>query len=267
MRFDEVMVYTDVDGTAAISINNVSEVSCRNISSCDDFIKNGGMFGVASGRTHFSIDELFHNIPINLPYIEANGASVWDKGEDKYLFLAYLNMDDKIKLYEYVKERPSLTLTATTDKSYKVDFGSNRLQGPSDFERSIMSFDKYISSDLLKAAIVSFEKDITQTIEDLSAANLLSNTVLSRSSEIYLELFNRKASKGNGIKKVIEDYPELNKRKLVCVGDYYNDISMLKIADIAICPKNAVNEVKDICDYIASSDDVLSEVFDYLKEI
>ena len=35
---------------------------------------------------------------------------------------------------------------------------------------------------------------------------------------------------------------------LIACGDYVNDIEMLKDADVSVCPENAHEQVKGICD-------------------
>ena len=69
-----------------------------------------------------------------------------------------------------------------------------------------------------------------------------------------------------GIKRVIEEY-SLDNKTLVCIGDHYNDIEMLKMADIAICPKNAVDEVKNICEYVADDchNNAIKGAIEYLR--
>ena len=45
----------------------------------------------------------------------------------------------------------------------------------------------------------------------------------------------------------------LEKRTLVCIGDYFNDESMLRQADIAACPSNAAQGIQEICQLITCS--------------
>lgn len=158
MRFDNLIIYSDVDGTATYSIGRKAYVSKENKDAINDFVKNGGLFGVASGRSHDSIL-------------------------------------DVIKDNEYLYH--------------------------------------------LKSA---------------------------RSADIYLEMFDLFAGKDLGIKRVIEEY-SLDNKTLVCIGDHYNDIEMLKMADIAICPKNAVDEVKNICEYVADDchNNAIKGAIEYLR--
>ena len=269
MRFDELIIYTDVDGTAATHKDHIGMISEANLKAVREFLAEGGMFGVASGRIHESIDAIFQNTEINLPYIEANGASVWDKETQGYLSIYYINKAFKEKIYHFVKDHKNLTMTAMAQESKKVLFGDDRDERVVDYVRPLMSYEEFMQTDLLKCAILANGRDIDQAIEDLKDADFFDQITASRSADIYLEFFHSEASKGNGIKTAIKSREELKNRKLVCIGDFYNDISMLEIADIAICPANAVKEVQEICDYIAvrNDEDTIVDVLAYLRRL
>lgn len=268
MKDSNFIIYTDVDGTAATHVNRVGVVSDVTIRAIEEFVKKGGMFGVASGRNHLSIDQIFKNIDINLPYIEANGASIWDKEKD-YLSVHYIDKEFKKKIYQFVKEHKNLTMTAMRTESKKVVFSDERDEQIIDYHRSKMSYEEFMETELLKCAILANEKEIEQVMIELKSVDFLEGITSSRSADIYLEFFNSKASKGEGIKTVLKYRNDLKERKLVCIGDYFNDISMLEIADIAICPANAVKEVQQICDYIAVSNDkdTIVDALAYLRSL
>ena len=53
----------------------------------------------------------------------------------------------------------------------------------------------------------------------------------------------------------------------VAVGDYNNDIEMIKYADVGICPSNATDDVKRAADIvldISCEDDVIYNVVEYI---
>ncbi|MNI71274.1 putative phosphatase [compost metagenome] len=51
----------------------------------------------------------------------------------------------------------------------------------------------------------------------------------------------------------------------IAVGDNYNDMSMLKVAGLSVAAGNAVDGVKEACDYVCENDNnqgVLAEVIE-----
>lgn len=269
MKLSDLIIYTDVDGTAATNVNYIGNISDANIRAVQTFIKEGGMFGVASGRKQASIDEVFKHTEINLPYVEANGASVWDKEKQEYLSIHYINREFKEKIYHFAKKSKRLTMTAMADVSKKLIFHDERDNLIIDYPRDMMSYEEFLETDLLKCALLADGDAINHAIEDLKNVDFMEGITGSRSADIYLEFFDSRASKGEGIKTVLRSREDLKGRKLVCIGDYYNDISMLEVADIAICPANAVKEVREICDYIAVSNDkdTIVDALIYLRRI
>lgn len=66
---------------------------------------------------------------------------------------------------------------------------------------------------------------------------------IHKSKQTYLEIMNRKASKKQGIQKVLEVY-QINKDEIITIGDNFNDIDMLSFATTSIVMGNAPDEVK-----------------------
>jgi hydroxymethylpyrimidine pyrophosphatase-like HAD family hydrolase len=61
--------------------------------------------------------------------------------------------------------------------------------------------------------------------------------------------------------------PDMAARTLIACGDYENDIPMLKAADIAICPANAMDEVKKICDFVLCDCDegLIADIIEHIE--
>ena len=79
----------------------------------------------------------------------------------------------------------------------------------------------------------------------------------------------KKAAKGNHISYIREYLLKQGVKdpKICCIGDYENDIDMLKKADKAFCPKNAVDEVKTLCSYVLCDHDegAVAEMIDVIR--
>ncbi|MEO6232496.1 MAG: Cof-type HAD-IIB family hydrolase [Ferruginibacter sp.] len=69
------------------------------------------------------------------------------------------------------------------------------------------------------------------------------NLGIHKSKPTYLEIMNNKASKSQGVEKVISAY-QINKEDIIAIGDNFNDIDMLQYAGTSIAMGNAPDAVK-----------------------
>ena len=68
--------------------------------------------------------------------------------------------------------------------------------------------------------------------------------------------------------KLSELYEKEGRQLTVCaVGDYENDSAVLSAADIAVCPSNATEDIKAICDLCLCSNDegVIADLVEYFE--
>lgn len=261
MKLSDIILYTDVDGTA---IYDHKQISQKNTEAINELINEGGLFGVASGRTRKSIIPLFPDV--NMPYIEANGAIVYDPTDKMELCHTLLNCEFKKRIYEFIKDQSSLKLTALTDNTKIVQMDDARDYEPSKYE--IMKPCEFLNSDVAKCAIISDRTILDKAVEKLIKSDILNGTSYARSDAEYFEIFDSGTNKGAGIQKAIS-HRKLTGKILVCIGDSQNDIEMLNNADIALCPDNAILDVKSICTKILPhcKRDTLYYAVKYLKGI
>ena len=58
-------------------------------------------------------------------------------------------------------------------------------------------------------------------------------------------------------------------KTLVCIGDFYNDVPMLEIADIAACPDNAPDDIKAMCNIVTcnNNEGALADLIEILEKM
>lgn len=117
---------------------------------------------------------------------------------------------------------------------------------------------------LYKAAFFDLSHDyLLQVKNDLE--NLKLNVEMVFSYDTFLEINQRGQTKGKGI----EEYCRLcgiDIKDTIAIGDNNNDASMLKVAGLAACPSNAIDEIKDIADYISLLDNNEGAVADIIEK-
>lgn len=60
--------------------------------------------------------------------------------------------------------------------------------------------------------------------------------------------------KGTAVSKLMR-HLDIKKDKVICVGDSYNDLSMLRCAGLGVAMGNAQKEVQEAADYITAGND------------
>ena len=84
----------------------------------------------------------------------------------------------------------------------------------------------------------------------------------------YVEIIPKTVSKASGLMKVRELF-DIKKGNMFAIGDYYNDIEMLKYADVSAVVNTAPDDVKCYADYIATSckDAAVADFIKYLYNL
>jgi HAD superfamily hydrolase (TIGR01484 family) len=79
-KFDGYLLVSDLDGTL---LNRASRVPASNARAISYFVKNGGKFSIATGRTELTCLPLVKKLPINAPLILYNGSLIYDLADRK----------------------------------------------------------------------------------------------------------------------------------------------------------------------------------------
>lgn len=84
-----------------------------------------------------------------------------------------------------------------------------------------------------------------------------------RSEPFFIEIMPKNIDKAFSLNRMLETIG-LKKEDVICCGDGYNDVTMVKYAGIGVAMANAREEVKAVADYITKSNDEdgLVEVID-----
>ena len=81
------------------------------------------------------------------------------------------------------------------------------------------------------------------------------------------EMLPGSSSKGDAIEK-LTTITGVKRENVVAIGDYHNDLEMLRFAGISAAPSNAHEDVKDVADLIVgpSSEGAVADFIEYLEE-
>ena len=252
--FSKFLIASDLDGTF---LSKAVQTVPRNLNAITHFCAHGGLFTLNTGRVHTTVRssvpdaERLFNAPASL----CNGAYLYNYQTGEFLFEEILPPGDVADFLEFCHVRyPDVGLRGILREQILVyapgEIVRSRVYG---YEQGIVEFDLPVQDWPLgswyKLVCVSTPERIAKMRRDFTAAFGKRFGVTSSSANV-LEIQLPHSNKAVGLEKMRALSPEIASRTIIACGDYENDIPMLRAADIAVCPENASDEVKAVCDLV-----------------
>lgn len=271
--FDGCLIASDVDDTLVSS----GMINPKNIEKIEYFMREGGKFSVATGRGANAISTVTDNLKHFSPSVVANGCMIFDYETEEILYQEIVPSEDH-KLLKAVMDAKldvgceihSGNKSFTFLRNSETDF-HQEYEG---FTAPIISFDEADKLVWNKVVFLTEQIDEYKKIKELAkqlkvSANLIASCmVFNGKKHDFLEVVPKGISKATAVKKLCEIL-NIQKGKSYAIGDYYNDVPMLKNADIAAVTGGAPDDVKAIADYITvpCADGAIADFIDYLIKI
>lgn len=250
--FDGYLIISDIDGTL-LDNGYLPERNCEKIRY---FTENGGIFSLSTGRAVKAVSSVTDKIGNISPSIFANGAMIYDLSEKKVLFEDNISFEGHKFTENIIKKYPEIGLEIhSADKI----FAFNKTSENSDhekyegFESETADF-KYVDGlSWTKVIFLPKNKDYTE-LEKETANTPKSCTLFRTAATVlgekrrYFEIVSRSASKAAAAKKLC-GILNISEEKCCAVGDYYNDLEMLKQSHLSGAPSEAPDEIKSNAEF------------------
>lgn len=234
-RYDGILLCSDFDSTLAL--NGI--VSEENAKAIRYFQENGGMFTLISGRppVHFkNFEELFKPNTYICGY---NGAIISDIDEQEIVYQNFIR--------ESLKEKHVRICRKISDINYFCLFYQGGIEyvpmDDVDYDRLWKTMDKDIYK-IVYGVPTDISNEIKARIEEIIDDP---SYVITRSSLRSIEVQNVEACKGQAAARLARI---VGAKKLVCVGDFENDITMVESADVGYAVSNACESLKAVADKV-----------------
>jgi len=252
--YKNILLFSDMDGTL---LNSNSVVSEENRQAVNAFVAGGGLFGIATGRSHLNSPMFLENVKINAPCIVYNGGGIYDFEAKKFIALYELS---KARLMDFLQKclvefQDVVLLIYTLEQCYVI---SPQTMANEDFVAAHQpcvfgGFVDVLDKPWIKILFSGETVDLKAVEVAMKSNNLEKEINWVFSGDTYLEFLPNQITKGSALTKVREYMG--SGYKIYAVGDYNNDLEMLKAADVGIATGNALPAVKEIADVITVSND------------
>ncbi len=266
MKYTEVALFTDLDGTL---FNSESRVSEKNKDAIRRFTAQGGSFGISTGRGPVNAKFMLPGVELNGWSVVLNGAEAYNFAEDSTAFRTYLNKHAAEKLMNWViQEFPEVNIMLCTES--RLLFPSNPAYENRWFvdahqPMDVVSMEEAKCSNWLKILFCA-PREILEQIHSYGILRGMEELMTSiYTSPVYLEYMPPKVNKGLCLQR-LRRVPDLRERTFIAIGDYTNDLELLQEADVAVAVANALPEVKQVADHVICSneEDAIAYLIDVL---
>lgn len=247
----------DLDGTLTDSKKNVPE---DNIKAIDEAIDNGICVILVSGRPPFGIRPVAEKLHLSDKggfIIACNGSYIIDCKTNEIIYKTYLPDECKKDVCDI----------ARSNGVYALTYYNDLIVGESDDDEYVIK--ETICNYTSAKKVDNLSEFLTYSIPKFLVVGphekllLVQQGILEKfgdkldtffSEDYFLEVVPKGVAKDNSLMWLL---PRLgiSKEELIACGDGMNDISMLKIAGLAVAMENAYPEVKKYADIIAPSND------------
>ncbi len=253
-KFDGVLICTDLDGTLLRTDKTISDENREKI---EYFKREGGYFTFITGRLPYYSTDAYLAVRPNAPYGCVNGGALYDGARGEYIWRSELH-PSALRLVEHIDDSfPEIGIELCAfDNTYFAKESSGTVHHrektglpniPCDYRR--------FSAPLGKILFCS-EDDalLSSAMEALTAHELSSKFDFIRSEQVMLEILPKGVHKGLALQR-LADHLGVDIRKTVAVGDYDNDVGMLRAAGIGVAVANSSPAALAAADYVTVSND------------
>ena len=266
--FSQWLLVSDIDGTLNDKSMNLPEVNKEAIGR---FVNCGGTFTLCSGRNLQSLLIHYKKLGIKTPAIFLNGAGIYDVSEGKVTYFNPISSEGENIILDIFSRYRMLQLTVFgVDTIYlakrtcvygfvisKMDNLNYKLcKRVEDLPRGVWGK-------------VSFcgPRNLLKKIQSLIKTEYNDYLDCFLTSPFTLEVVNAGVNKGAGVLK-LADMLGIEKSQTAAIGDYFNDVDMLKaVAHPSACGQ-APKEIKNLAEYVAChcNEGAVADFINYLEK-
>lgn len=270
--FDGCLLASDIDGTLLAS----GYLPQRNIDAVEYFVSQGGAFSLATGRSIGAVSSVTDKIKGLSPSVVCNGAVIYDYNAKKILHSVGLCDKDRLVVREIKTHFPSVGIelhsgaeVLTLTRSGATDLHQQYEKLPT----KVVMFDE-ISEMPLNKALIAFDSlsqrdEVSDFIKTLDSDGDFVGTTAEIGGEIrhYCELLPKDVSKAAAL-EILCEMLNIRKGHYFAIGDYYNDLEMLKAADVSAVPKESPDDIKAAADTVVGGvhNGAVADFIEYIKQ-
>lgn len=273
MTNNRYLIALDLDGTLLTDDKTISDHSLRVI---EKVMNDGHIVVIATGRSNRSSIQYYHELELNTPIVNFNGALTFHPKKQewgKYHYplneettLAVIEACYDIGVYNILVEN----LTHTYLDQYDQEIINIFETVPDVSQESVVvgKLTDKLMHDVTAILIMPAEDQVDTLTNYLTSSHgdIIEFRNWGAPWNIF-EITQKGIHKAFGLKKVADHY-QIPRERIIAFGDEDNDVEMIKYAGVGVAMKNAIPKLKNIANYVTDTnenDGVATFLSEYLN--
>jgi Cof subfamily protein (haloacid dehalogenase superfamily) len=239
----------DVDGTL---INDEYQLTPLTLKTLMDYQSRGGRIVLCTGRGPLNTLPILQELGVEGEMITYNGAATITSSALQILDQFSFSIGEALPFIRYCRKHAIHFDVCTPLEMYmeRVSEIEKRMYEKYMLEPDLLQDIATIDQPLVKFTAFGGEAIMNQVEKDWK--QLDHGLKVIRSGDFFIDVMNRKASKGNALKHLAELW-EIDSSEIIAIGNYYNDLEMIRFAGLGIAMENSPEGVKQAANFVTAS--------------
>lgn len=254
------LIAADMDGTL---LNPKKEVSLASKNILKRLKEENIAYTICTGRVATMTDTYVRDLEIEIPVITGNGAALYDPKTKAYEILGLVPTEEAVKIGRLCRKEGMDACFLGTEVCYFTrDDGriKNFMHYNEIAEKAkdpIMRLE-LLGEDFSPLEGMDIHKILVRFRSEEEKERMLAYAEQRESLEAVcsdvdlVDIMARGVSKGAALLHLMEKM-NLSREEVAVFGDYYNDISMMKVAGLPIAMENGCEEIKEEALYVTQT--------------
>lgn len=271
--FKNCLLACDIDGTLQVN----GKINERSIDRIKYFVSEGGNFALSTGRTACAVNDVLEKLSEYIsPSVVGNGTVIYDFKNDNILFQLALEPDFFDFIKDVYEKFPTVGIEVHCQKTPYLIRLNDEIEAHGKYEHMVYvpitldELHKYSPNKILFADsdLENLENLFNYAKDKVSNAEFKNTAAdLGGRKRHYVEMVPLNVSKSSALRELCKII-SVKKGGYFAIGDYYNDLEMIKDSDIGCFTADAPDELKQHADFISgvALEGAVADFIDYLAE-